>query len=137
MHAYIYARRRRNLAILRIMKINFFGFTNSAFIFFIFYIFLDVTFSHLLDFTSSHLLYSTFSHLLYFTFSHLLDFTFSHLLDNSIIGFYILHISIGFWTFVFFIFPFWVSFSVYIFAFGEYNSKQVNISGIQHFLAQC
>ena len=25
---------------------------------------------------------------------------------------------------------------VYIFAFGEYNSKQVNVSGIQHFLAQ-
>ena len=65
MHAYIYARRRRNLATLRIMTINFFGFSNAAFIFF------------------------TFSHLLYFTFSHLLDFTYSHLLDNSIIGFYI------------------------------------------------
>ena len=25
---------------------------------------------------------------------------------------------------------------LYIFAFGEYNSKQVNVSGIQHFLAQ-
>ena len=25
---------------------------------------------------------------------------------------------------------------VYIFVFGEYNSKQVNVSGIQHFLAQ-
>ena len=127
--AYIYARRWINLAILRIMIMNFFGFSNAAFMFF--------TCLHLLDFTFSHLLYFTFSHLLDFTFSHLLDFTFSHLLDNSIIGFYILHISIGFWTFVFFIFPFWVSFSVYIFAFGEYNSKQVNISGIQHFLAQC
>ena len=39
MHAYIYARRRRNLAILRIMTINFFGFSNAAFIFFIFHIF--------------------------------------------------------------------------------------------------
>ena len=25
---------------------------------------------------------------------------------------------------------------VYIFAFGEYHSKQVNVSGIQHLLAQ-
>ena len=25
---------------------------------------------------------------------------------------------------------------VYIFAFGEYNSKQVNASGIQHYFAQ-
>ena len=79
MHAYINARRRRNLAILRIMTTNFFGFSNAAFIFFIFHIFL----------------YFTFSHLLYFTFSHLLDFTFSHLLDNSIIGFYIFS-SFGF-----------------------------------------
>ena len=82
MHTYIYARRRRNLAILRIITINFFGFSNAAFIFFIFHIFLDFTFSHLLD----------------FTFSNLLDFTFLHLLD--------------FWALVFFIFPFWVSFSV-------------------------
>ena len=59
-YIHISARRRRNLAILRIMTINFF-----AFIFFIF----------------SHLFYSTFSHLLYYKFSHLLDFTFSHLLD--------------------------------------------------------
>ena len=81
---------------------HYFGFSNDAFIFFIFYIFwiillLDFTFSHLLDFTFSHLLDFTFSHLLDFTFSLLLDFTFSHLLD--------------FWTFVFFIFPFRVSFS--------------------------
>ena len=46
MHAFIYARRRRNLAILtlRIMTINFFGFSYAIFIFF--------TFSHLLFFTS-------------------------------------------------------------------------------------
>ena len=55
-----------------------------------------------------------------------------------IIGFYIftsfgfyIFTSFGIWTFVFFIFPFWVSFSVYIFAFGVYYSKQINISDIQ------
>ena len=42
------------------MTINFFLFSNAAFIFF--------TFSHLLNFTFSHLLYSSFSHLLYSTF---------------------------------------------------------------------
>ena len=78
MHAYIYARRSRNLAILRKMTINFFGFSNAAFIFFIFHI-SYFKFSHLLYSTFSHLLYSTFSHLLYFTFSHLLYSTFSHL----------------------------------------------------------
>ena len=26
--------------------------------------------------------------------------------------------------------------SIYVFAFGAFNSKQVNVSGIQHFLAQ-
>ena len=56
------------------------------------------TFSHLLYSTFSHLLYFTFLHLLYSTFSHLYIFTFSHMLH--------------FWTFVFLIFPFWVSFSV-------------------------
>ena len=75
MHAYIYARRRRNLAILRKITINFFGFSNASFIF--------LTFSHLWDFTFSYLLYSTFSHLLYFTYSHLLYFTFSHLLYST------------------------------------------------------
>jgi hypothetical protein len=81
----------------------FFGFSNAAFIFFIFHIFwiillLYFTFSQLLYFTFSHLLYFTLSHLLDFTFSHLLDFTFSHLLDNSIIGFYIFT-SFGFLNF--------------------------------------
>ena len=81
MHAYIYARRRRNLAILRILTINFFGFSNAAFIFF--------TFSHLLDFTFSHLLYSTFSHLYIFTSLHLYIFT-----SFAFLSFCILHFSL-------------------------------------------
>ena len=111
MHAYIYARRRRNLAILRIMTMNFFGFSNAAFIFFPFSHLLDFTFSQLLYFTFSHLLYSTFSHLLYilhcyiFTSLHLYIFTFSH--------------HLHFWTFVFFIFNFWVSFSELSFRCGK------------------
>ena len=80
-HIHIYARRRRNLAILRIMTIIFFGFSNAAFIFF--------TFSHLLDFTFSHLLYYTFSHLLDFTISHILYYTFSHLLYSTFLHLYI------------------------------------------------
>ena len=79
------------------MTIHFFGFSNAAFIFFKFHIFMDFTFSSLLYSTFSHLLYFKFSHLLYSTFLHLYIFTFSHLLH--------------FWTFVFFIFSFWVSFS--------------------------
>ena len=66
-----------------------------------------------MDFKFSHLLYSTFSHLLYSTFSHLLYFTFSHLLYSTFSHLYIFTFShlLHFWTFVFFIFPFWVSFS--------------------------
>ena len=72
----------------------------------------------------------------YFLFiSHLLHIW---TLDFWIIGFYIftsfrfyIFTSFGIWTFVFLIFPFWVSFSVYIFAFGVYYSKQVNFCDIQ------
>ena len=110
MHAY--ARRRRNLAIVRIMTINFSGLSNASFIFF--------TFSHLLDFKFSHLLYSTFHifwilhfHILYSSVSHLLYSTFSHLLYSTFLHLYIFTFShlLHFLNFVFFIFPFWVSFS--------------------------
>ena len=86
MHAYIYARRRRNLAILRIIKIIFFLILKCRVYFlyishlFWFYIFISFVFYNFTSFsTFSHLLDSTFSHLLYSTFSHLLDFTFLHL----------------------------------------------------------
>ena len=111
MHAYIYARRRRNLAILRIMTIIFLGFSNAAFIFF--------TFSHLLDFTFSHLLYFTFSHLLYSTFSRLLDFTVSHLLYSTFLHLYIFT-SFAFLSFCILHFSL-LSFLLWSFHYNRYN----------------
>ena len=80
----------------------FFGFSNAAFIFFIFHIFWIIL---LLDFTFSHLWISEFFN---FWIILLLDLTFSRLLD--------------FWTFGFFTFPFGVSFSAN--NAGQQNAQQ-------------
>ena len=112
------------------MTINFFGFSNVAFIFFIYFtsfwifhvhIFWILHFRIFCILHCLHLLYFTFSHLLYSTFLHLYIFTFSYLLH--------------FWAFVFFIFPFWVSCTIYSFSgylieyimFLEISSVLINV----------
>ena len=115
MHAYIYARRRRNLAI---MTINFFWilkcrvyflyiFTSFGFYILTSFGFYILTFCilhfhifcilHFHIFCILHFHIFCILHFHIFTSLHLYIFTSSHLLH--------------FWTFVFFIFPFWVSFS--------------------------
>ena len=101
MHACIYTKRRRNLAILRLMTINFFWilkcrvyflYISHLFVFYIFTYFVFYIFTSFLFYIFTSFVFYIFTSFVFYIFTSLHHYIFT--------------------SFVFFIFPFWVSFSV-------------------------